>query len=650
MNTLETTQYAKTWDALFNALEALRVEMPDIEQEIDNVKDEVKKAREKPYTIAVCGEIKAGKSTLLNALFFKKNVLPSFVTPLTAKLTFIHYTDDTPYFEVEFLSKQEFESIRTSAQNDPGESKKLNKRLEICQSHGVSHQNYIGHEKIKLIGLDLLKQYVSDPASASIDEDEPIYTPMVKCVHIYINHEALKKVTIVDTPGLNDPNPINSKETSKWIDNANAVLYVLSVEGVDIKDTEFFEQTSLESAQNARIFVQNKIDQDADYSTAKQQIYDYGQQELYKRKGLFLPSETICSYSALGVLAKAKKAAGDELDDDEFNCLQDLEGRSADPDNLMEKLSEKLCNNEGEVRISEAVGRIRSLYLNACTEIEKKTADKQTKLKMLEDGIEQAQQDINHLREFKTELKKTEDKYYDKCEQIAEDAKNEISNVLDDAKDNVYRQMNAAIMAADRSCYDLANLTSSRFTSLCQKYFTRELKKESSQICKMIKEELTNIREEIKKEALKFEIPSTYYPIRIRIEEYIDRNLYRVTNIDTNQLYNDMPDWWDRFFENANPKRTALSRIEDTLNNYVDETCEQFNGAFDAITHEAFEMIIKEWRDNCDEKEQALQDVKNSYKNDQVGKETLERELKELDEVKTSLLQRLELFDKQFRI
>ncbi len=650
MNTLETTQYAKTWDALFNALEALRLEMPDIEQEIDNVKDEVKKAREKPYTIAVCGEIKAGKSTLLNALFFKKNVLPSFVTPLTAKLTFIHYTDDTPYFEVEFLSKQEFESIRTSAQNDPGESKKLNKRLEICQSHGVSHQNYIGHEKIKLIGLDLLKQYVSDPASASIDEDEPIYTPMVKCVHIYINHEALKKVTIVDTPGLNDPNPINSKETSEWIEHANAVLYVLSVEGVDIKDTEFFEQNSLESAQNARIFVQNKIDQDADYSTAKQQIYDYGQQEPYKRKGLFLPSETICSYSALGVLAEAKKAAGDELDGDEENCLQDLKGRSADPDNLMEKLSEKLCNNEGEVRISEAVGRIRSLYLNACTEIEKKTADKQTKLKMLEDGIEQAQQDINHLREFKTELKKTEDKYYDKCEQIAEDAKNEISNVLDDAKDNVYRQMNAAIMAADRSCYDLANLTSSRFTSLCQKYFTRELKKESSRICKMIKEELTIIREEIKKEALKFEIPSTYYPIRIRIEEYIDRNLYRVTNIDTNQLYNDMPDWWDRFFENANPKRTALSRIEDTLNNYVDETCEQFNGAFDAITHEAFEMIIKEWRDNCDEKEQALQDVKNSYKNDQVGKETLERELKELDEVKTSLLQRLELFDKQFRI
>lgn len=650
MNTFETTQYAKTWDGLFNALEALRVEMPDIEQEIDNVKDEVKKAREKPYTIAVCGEIKAGKSTLLNALFFKKNVLPSFVTPLTAKLTFIHYTDDTPYFEVEFLSKQEFESIRSSTHNNPSESKKLSKRLEICQSHGVSHQNYIGHEKIKLIGLDLLKQYVSDPVSASIDENEPIYTPMVKCVHIYINHEALKQVTIVDTPGLNDPNPINSKETSKWIGNANAVLYVLSVEGVDIKDTEFFEQNALESAQNARIFVQNKIDQDADYSTAKQQIYGYGQQELYKRKGLFHPSETICSYSALGVLAKAKKAAGDELDDDEFNCLQDLEGRSEDPDNLMEKLSEKLCNNEGEVRVSEAVSRIRSLYLNACTEIEKKTADKQTEHKMLMDGIEQAQQDIDRLREFKMELNEIGDEYYDKCEQIAEDAKNDIEQALDNAQDNVYRQMETAIMAANCSCSNLANLTSSRFTSLCQKYFTRELKKESSQICKMIKDELKNIREKIKEEALKFEIPNEYYPIRIRIEDYIDKNLYRVTNIDTNQLYDEMPDWWDRFFEDANPKLTALSNVEATLSNYVKDNIDQFSDAFNDITHDAFDMIIKGWRDNCEEKEQAFQDFKNSYENHQVEKETLERELKELDEVKTSLLQRLELFDKQFRI
>ena len=43
------------------------------------------------FTIAVCGVVKAGKSTFLNSLLFGRDILPAFDTPMTAKLTFIGF-------------------------------------------------------------------------------------------------------------------------------------------------------------------------------------------------------------------------------------------------------------------------------------------------------------------------------------------------------------------------------------------------------------------------------------------------------------------------------------------------------------------------------------------------------------------------------
>ena len=55
----------------------------------DTLNEEFLNLKKAPFTVAVCGEVKAGKSTLLNSILFGDNILPTFDTPLTAKLTFI---------------------------------------------------------------------------------------------------------------------------------------------------------------------------------------------------------------------------------------------------------------------------------------------------------------------------------------------------------------------------------------------------------------------------------------------------------------------------------------------------------------------------------------------------------------------------------
>ena len=69
-----------------------------------------------PFTIAVCGQVKAGKSTLLNSLIFGDEVLPSFITPETAKLAFIRYTDEpNSYFKVYWYDDNEWQDVRATS-------------------------------------------------------------------------------------------------------------------------------------------------------------------------------------------------------------------------------------------------------------------------------------------------------------------------------------------------------------------------------------------------------------------------------------------------------------------------------------------------------------------------------------------------------
>ena len=75
-----------------------------LEQQLNSLHNE-------KFTIAICGQVKAGKSTLLNSLFFGDDVLPVFDTPMTAKLTFLEYKKGEKCFTVEFYTYEEWNKI-----------------------------------------------------------------------------------------------------------------------------------------------------------------------------------------------------------------------------------------------------------------------------------------------------------------------------------------------------------------------------------------------------------------------------------------------------------------------------------------------------------------------------------------------------------
>ena len=84
--------------------------------------------------IGVVGRVKAGKSSLMNALFFDgKDVLPQAVTPMTASLTILKYAEE-PKIKVDFYTEDDIKDLKKEYNNYLQKLEKLKeekiKRLE----------------------------------------------------------------------------------------------------------------------------------------------------------------------------------------------------------------------------------------------------------------------------------------------------------------------------------------------------------------------------------------------------------------------------------------------------------------------------------------------------------------------------------------
>ena len=179
--------------------------------DIKTIDEYIKNLTEEKFILSVCGQIKVGKSTFLNDLIFEDLILPTASTPETAKLTELSYGEKLS-IEVIFYTKNEFKDIKSqkvknkkTGEESIYEKEFLNPQLkEIMDLTGVPiYEDEILNKKTTILdNFELLKKYVSAKGE---------FTPFVKLVKIKYPSNLLKEVTIVDTPGTNDPNIMRAK-------------------------------------------------------------------------------------------------------------------------------------------------------------------------------------------------------------------------------------------------------------------------------------------------------------------------------------------------------------------------------------------------------------------------------------------------------
>ncbi len=175
--------------------------------------------------IGVIGQVKAGKSSFLNTLLFDgKEVLPKASTPKTATLTKMEYSEEN-IIEVEYYTPEEWERIRDNAvvEEDGAEYVSAREILEMVRERGINSSEYLekGKEQIKFDTYDALISQLNNYVG-----EDGMFTPVVKDVVLYLNSEYFKDISIVDTPGLNDPIASRTSKTKEFIEICDVVFFL----------------------------------------------------------------------------------------------------------------------------------------------------------------------------------------------------------------------------------------------------------------------------------------------------------------------------------------------------------------------------------------------------------------------------------------
>ncbi|GAA7166460.1 hypothetical protein HpBGD52_11790 [Helicobacter pylori] len=251
--------------------------------------------------VGIIGRVKAGKSSLLNALIFEgKEVLPKAATPMTASLTVLKYAK-TLSAQVEFYSQKdiselqneharyerEFQRIVEEKVKEQKEKQSLkNKAIElgskmigkftknksdkeapkerVLSDEEISEKarkiaknelekdtklvsSYDQYEKMKKSGL--LNTEKLDPRiqANSLEElnqkllqfvgADGKYMPYTKAVRISLNNPNLKDLEVIDTPGVNDPIASREERTKALLKDCD-VVFIVSPSGQFLTDSD----------------------------------------------------------------------------------------------------------------------------------------------------------------------------------------------------------------------------------------------------------------------------------------------------------------------------------------------------------------------------------------------------------------------------
>lgn len=205
--------------------------------------------RKPEFEIAFVGAVKAGKSTLINALL-GRNYASTDPNPETAVLTKFR-SSEQDYVKVKFYSTKEWEKLWRSVQTDAERFIELYYEL-----HAERHkEKWIGHSDL-YIELD----------NSEIEEELKKWSSSSSEVHFFVKEievgisslpkEFPKQVIFVDTPGLFDPVVFRSQISIDYIHKANAVLVCVKAEDLHGEEVKTLESVfSFSGHKKNKVFV-----------------------------------------------------------------------------------------------------------------------------------------------------------------------------------------------------------------------------------------------------------------------------------------------------------------------------------------------------------------------------------------------------------
>lgn len=192
---------------------------------IKNINTFLNRCANAEFHIALVGAIKAGKSTLINALLGYEYASTK-VTPETASLTKFKKSKEN-LVKVSFYTEEEWDKLWKSAQDAHAAV-----FLEEYQTLGAESEKnkWLSHSPQEIICNE--KKELVDEITKWTSSKSPVHY-FVKEVEVGLkDFQFPEGVVLVDTPGLDDAVEYRSDITRDYIDRANAVLVCVKADAL----------------------------------------------------------------------------------------------------------------------------------------------------------------------------------------------------------------------------------------------------------------------------------------------------------------------------------------------------------------------------------------------------------------------------------
>lgn len=268
-------------DAIESALETYgETAFAFVEEPIERAIDKIKAFEP---AVSVIGQVKAGKSTLLNALIGQTSLLPSDVNPWTSVITNVHLNSrmtppDTKalfrFFDAdewdrlvetggrlgEIASRAGFEHEADEVRNQ------VNAMRQTTEERlGDQFQELLASSHAyPSLDQDIIDRYIcyGDPEEIEDGATEGVYADITKLADLYIDLPHLPKgLCLRDTPGVNDTFMMREQITLNAISESRVCVVVLSAhQALSTMDVALMRIICSVEAREVLIFV-NRIDE-----------------------------------------------------------------------------------------------------------------------------------------------------------------------------------------------------------------------------------------------------------------------------------------------------------------------------------------------------------------------------------------------------
>lgn len=249
--------------------------------------------REIEPSVTVIGQIKAGKTSLVNAMIGAPGLLPTDVNPWTSVVTSLHINTPSPEPNVKakfkFFDGAEWDRLISNggrigqlAARAGADDELETLRLQVVAMREKARAR-LGRKFEMLLGTEhrygkvddsLLKRYVCVGDEELEDDDQGRFVDITKSADLYVERADIPtSLCVRDTPGVNDTFMMREQITINAVRDSRSCIVVLSAhQALTTMDMALIRLIAHRASREILIFV-NRIDELSDPATQVPEIH-----------------------------------------------------------------------------------------------------------------------------------------------------------------------------------------------------------------------------------------------------------------------------------------------------------------------------------------------------------------------------------------